>query len=270
MTFFLHMNRAFTALAFIVCGSVAHASAQEAWRAYLAKDYSRAVELAQAPAQEGDKDAQYLLGLAAKHGRGAAQDHEAAVRWFNLAAERGHADALNDLATCFSRGEGVARDDAKAFEYFRMAAERGSGAGQQNVARLYEQGVGTSKDPIKARFWYERADATIYGRELRRVQGARAAPVRPIKSLPESCRPPSPPIAAMRRANVDSVGGTIDAYVDGNGKVRGVRAINLTSDELRYDIVAVFSQALRTTECKFIEGFTEASLQIPFTLKLVP
>jgi Sel1 repeat len=270
MTFLLQMIRAFTALALVVCGSVAYASAHEAWRAYLAKDYAKAVELARAPAESGDKDAQYLLGLAAKHGRGAAQDHEAAVRWFTLAAERGHGDALNDLATCFSRGEGVARDDAKAFEYFRMAAERGSAAGQQNVARMYEQGVGTSKDPIKARFWYERADARIYGRELRRVQAAKAAPVQPVKSLPESCRPPSPPIEAMRRAKVDSVAGTIDAYVDGKGNVRGVSASNLTNDELRYDVVAVFSQALRAAECKFAEGFTEASIQIPFKLELVP
>jgi TPR repeat protein len=264
-TFFLRLVCSILALAL---ASFAFADSKEAWRAYLAKEYVRAIELAKQPAESGDKDAQYLMGLANKQGRGIARNDEAAVLWFTLAAERGHADALNDLATCFSRGEGVAKDETKAFEYFRMAAERGSPAGEQNTARLYETGVGTPKDPIKARFWYERADASIYGAQLRRSQGAQQQRSSPIKSLPESCRPAAPPTAAMNRAKIDFVKGSIDAFVDGSGRVRGVRAINLTAEELRYEVVAVFSTALRAEKCFIGEQMKELHVQIPFTFKL--
>jgi Sel1 repeat len=269
MAFFPRMIRTVVALVLIVCGSFAHASADEAWRAYLAKDYARAFELAQTPALEGNKDAQYLLGLAAKHGRGAEQSHEVAVRWFTLAAERGHADALNDLATSYSRGEGVTRDDAKAFEYFRLAAERGSPAGQRNVGQMYEQGVGTAKDSLKALFWYERTDASLYARELRRKSKNRpAADVAPDKKLSDRCKPASPPVDAMNRARVDLLSGYIDFYIDERGKARGVTATDLNNEEFRYLVVAVFSKSLRTEDCRFGDGAVEISMRIPFKFVL--
>ncbi len=250
--------------------SLASADSKEAWRAYLSKDYGRAIELANPIAESGDKDAQYLMGLVNKHGRGIARNDEAAVRWFTLSAERGHPDALNDLATCFSRGEGVQKDEAKAFDYFRMAAERGSPAGEQNTARMYATGVGTTKDLTKARFWYERADASIYMPQLRRAQASRSTPEPAVKSLPDFCRPEAPPVAAMNRAKIDSVSGSLEVLIDATGKVRGMRALNLSAEELRYEIVAVFSQALRAERCVFAPDVREASVQIPFKLMLVP
>jgi hypothetical protein len=265
----LYAIRIVALLTFVACSAFAHADAKDAWRAYLAKDYARAVELAQAPAQEGNKDAQYLLGLAAKHGRGAPQNHEVAVKWFTLAAERGHADALNDLATCFSRGEGVARDDAKAFEYFRLAAEAGSTAGQRNVAKVYELGVGTPNDPIKALYWYERTDASLYGRELRRTLKSRPF-VYPVDatSLENSCKPVEPPIEQMNAARIDLVTGFIDFFVDTNGKARGVTVNELNHKEFRYSTVALFSKSLRTEGCKFGVESTELPMRIPFKFVL--
>jgi hypothetical protein len=265
----LYAIRIVALLTFVACGAFAHADAKEAWRAYLAKDYARAVELAQATAQDGDKDAQYLMGLAAKHGRGAEQNHEAAVKWFTLAAERGHADALNDLATCYSRGEGVARDDAKAFEYFRLAAERGSTAGQRNVGKIYEQGVGTEKDPLKALFWYERTDASLYRRELRnKSKEPPIANALPPKKLSERCRPASPPVREMNRARVDLLSDFIDFHIDDAGKARGVTVSELNNDNFRYLVVALFSKSLRAEDCKFGDGAVEIAVRIPFKFVL--
>jgi hypothetical protein len=253
----------------IVCGSSAYASADEAWRAYLAKDYARAVELAQTPAADGNKDAQYLLGLAAKHGRGNEQNHEVAVKWFTLAAERGHADALNDLATSFSRGEGVAKDDVKAFEYFRLAAERGSPAGQRNVGKMYEHGIGVEKDSLKALYWYERTDASLYRRELR--EKSRQRPTRnvfPPKKLPDRCRPIAPPVREMNRAQVDVLSGYIDFYIDDKGKARGVNVNELTHEDFRFLVVALFSKSLRSDDCTFGDGVVGIEMRAPFKFAL--
>jgi Sel1 repeat len=210
-----------------------------------------------------------LMGLVNKQGRGIAKNDEAAVRWFTLAAERGHADALNDLATCFSRGEGVAKDEAKAFEYFQMAAERGSPAGEQNTARMYSMGIGTTKDPIKARFWYERADGSVYAPQLRRAQAKKSTLESPIKTLPESCKPAAPPIAAMNRARIDRISGSMEVLIDANSKVRGMRALNLSAEQLRYEVVAMFSEALRSDRCQFAPEVKEVHVQIPFVFELV-
>jgi TPR repeat protein len=188
----------------------------------------------------------------------------------HTAAERGHADALNDLATSLSRGEGVVRDESKAFEYFLMAAERGSAAAQQNTAKYYERGLGTPADAIKARYWYEQADASIYGKVVRRIEAQTFRAPQQIKSLPEKCKPTAPPIAAMNRESVDFVSGNIHVFVDGEGKFRGVRVGDLTAEALRYEIVAVFSGALRAQACRAEGGVTEAAVQIPFQFILIP
>ncbi len=269
MTLSVRMIRIVFALMFMVSGSLAHASADEAWRAYSEKDYARAVQLAQTPAQEGNKDAQYLLGLAAKHGRGAEQSHEAAVKWFTLAAERGHADALNDLGTTYSRGEGVARDDAKAFGYFRMAAERGSAAAQRNVGQMYEKGVGTPKDNLKALYWYEQTDATLYRRELREKTKDRLASNTPAPNkLPPECKPSAPPTREMNKARIDLLSGSIEVYLDERSRPRGVTVTDLNSEDFRYIVVALFSKSLRAEQCRFADGLMQQHIRIPFRFVL--
>jgi TPR repeat protein len=267
MKFLQNLMICLSVTTFAIASPSALADAKEAWRAYLANDYERAVELAKDVAESGDKDAQYLMGLANKHGRGIAKNEEAAMRWFSRSAERGHADALNDLATCYSRGEGVARDDTKAFEYFRLAAERGSTAGQRNVGQMYEQGVGTQKDSLKALYWYERVDASIYARELRRkLKAPPSTESVPKQKLSDRCKPAAPPTYAMNRAKVDRVTGYVDFYVDERGKARGVTATELNNDEFRYHVVAVFSKSLRAEDCSFDDGVS--SMRIPFTFVL--
>jgi Sel1 repeat len=258
-------------LAAIVCGVLSasvFADAKEAWRLYLAKNYESAVALAMAPAEEGDKDAQYLMGLATKHGRGIANDETAAIRWFTLAAERGHADALNDLATCFSRGEGVARDYAKAFELFKSSAERGSAAGQRNLGKMYETGVGTQRDPLKALYWYEQTDASLYSPQVKRRLATIHGPPLPGLKLAEGCVPRSPPLRKMRDSRTYQVSGNLDVFLDEKGGVRGVRLHDISNEAFRYETVAVFSASLRRDGCEFEPGLFGAEVRLPFRFEL--
>ena len=43
--------------------------------------------------EQGNRDAQYALGLAFEHGWGRDQDYKEAAKWYRLAAEKGHKEA---------------------------------------------------------------------------------------------------------------------------------------------------------------------------------
>ena len=244
------------------------ADPKQAWRAYLAKDYERAVELAKSPAEQGNRDAQYLLGLAARHGRGMAKDAAVAIRWLEGAAEQGHADAANDLASMLLAGEGGARNDAKILALFERSAEAGSAAGQQNLAKAYVDGVLVRKNPIMARYWYEQADATLYSRKARRLAELLQGPPTIPSKLPEYCRPRSPPVKQMADRKIDELNGTLSAYIDEKGGVRGVRIKEISVPELRFEAVAWFSESLRNDDCKFPEKLRGAEVLLPFKFVL--
>ena len=59
------------------------------------------------PAEQGDGDAQFSLGLKYASGQGVPQNDVTAIKWFRLAAERGHADAQYNLGVMYHNGDGV-------------------------------------------------------------------------------------------------------------------------------------------------------------------
>lgn len=87
-------------------------------------------------AEQGDADAQYLLGARYALGQGVAQDDAEAVRWLRLAAEQDHIFAQRDLGFLYAEGQGVAQDDAEAARWFRRAAEQGDADAQTELDRL--------------------------------------------------------------------------------------------------------------------------------------
>ena len=82
------------------------------------------VEENRSKAEQGDAQAQFLLGRMYRFGNGVAQDDVEAERLFRLSAEQGHARAQNYLGFMYSNGEGVARDDEEAKRWYRLADEQ--------------------------------------------------------------------------------------------------------------------------------------------------
>ena len=76
-------------------------------------------------AEQGDAQAQYLLGLCFAIGRGLPEDATEAVNWYRKAAEQGLASAQYLLGLRYAEGEGVPEDDAEAVNWYRKAAEQG-------------------------------------------------------------------------------------------------------------------------------------------------
>ena len=76
-------------------------------------------------AEQGDRDAQYNLGVTYSKGEGVPQDYKAAVKWFTFAAEKGLAEAQYNLGVMYRLGAGVILDNVYAHMWFNIAGSNG-------------------------------------------------------------------------------------------------------------------------------------------------
>eukprot|EP00613_Pedinella_sp_CCMP2098_P072156 CAMPEP_0171931710 /NCGR_PEP_ID=MMETSP0993-20121228/29683_1 /TAXON_ID=483369 /ORGANISM="non described non described, Strain CCMP2098" /LENGTH=59 /DNA_ID=CAMNT_0012571801 /DNA_START=69 /DNA_END=244 /DNA_ORIENTATION=- len=56
------------------------------------------------------------------HGKGVVQDLQKAILWFHKAADQGDANAQYILGILYKKGEGVTQDLEKAMHWFRKAS----------------------------------------------------------------------------------------------------------------------------------------------------
>lgn len=133
-------------------------------------------------AQNGDTDAQYLLGGIYRTGQGAGKDSKRAAFWFLRAAMGGHADAQYQLGRIHETGDGVAQDYTQALAWYGKAAEQGHPEAQSHQEKImdyidlvkhsaskgevdaqctlgdmYTKGSGVPHDEEQAATWYRQA-----------------------------------------------------------------------------------------------------------------
>ncbi len=113
----------------------------------------------QSEAEQGDADAQFLLGLMYADGKGVLQDDKQAVNWYRKAAEQGDARAQFLLGLMYADGIGVLQDDKQAVNWVRKAAEQGFAAAQFNLGVMYANGKGVLQDYTMAHMWLNLAGA---------------------------------------------------------------------------------------------------------------
>src|ERR1039457_6997963 len=87
---------------------------EDARAAYTARDDATALRLMRPLAEQGNADAQLLLGVIFAEGRGIPQDDTEAVKWWRKAADQGKALAQLVLGTSYDEGKGVPQDYAEA------------------------------------------------------------------------------------------------------------------------------------------------------------
>lgn len=73
-------------------------------------------------AEQGDAQAQFVLGNLYRDGQGVEKNLEETVRWWTKAAELGNVDAQFALGNIFSGGFGIPRDYVQSFMWFDIAA----------------------------------------------------------------------------------------------------------------------------------------------------
>lgn len=119
----------------------------------VAKDDVEAVQWYRKAADQGNAAAQNNLGRMYEDGRGVAKDDSQAVQWYRKAADQGHSVAQYNLGLVYANGEGVA-DDAQAVQWFRKAAENGQAGAQNRLGEMYREGRGVAKDDAQAVQWF--------------------------------------------------------------------------------------------------------------------
>ena len=117
----------------------------------------RCLKSVQKLANDGNADAQYVLGRFTSAGIGVPKDLVQGAKWYRLAADQNHLPAQSDLGRCYEHGEGVAKDVLEAIKLYRQSADNQLATGQLNLGICYNNGVGVSKDSVEGAKWVRKA-----------------------------------------------------------------------------------------------------------------
>lgn len=104
-------------------------------------------------ADQGDAQAQFLVGVAYDSGNGAPRSEEKAVKYYLMAAEQGHAEAQNSLGSALQ----AEKRYSEALPWFEKAAAQNHALATNNLAYLYDLGLGVKQDRRKGFELYSRA-----------------------------------------------------------------------------------------------------------------
>ncbi|MFM0306042.1 tetratricopeptide repeat protein, partial [Paraburkholderia sediminicola] len=120
----------------------------------------RAIRLS---AEQGQPEAEDILGRMYSVGQGVVRDDDIAAQWYRKAADQGYAAAQNRLGYAYLKGLGVPQNDALAVQWMTKSAEGGYAPAQDNVGVFYEYGLyGLPRDVDRALEWYRTAAAQDY------------------------------------------------------------------------------------------------------------
>ena len=89
--------------------------------AYDRADYRSALNVWLPTAEQGDPEAQTMVGEIYERGLGAEPNYEAAIEWYRRAAEQGYSRAQFNLGTLYEQGLGVPADRLEALNWYRRA-----------------------------------------------------------------------------------------------------------------------------------------------------
>ena len=119
---------------FVLAGQAMADSLSDANRVYEEGDYEKAAKLYSPLAKDGNAEAQYILGMMYRAGRGVPHDYNEARKWYLLASEQGHPIAQFYLGWIYAKGKGVPKDNIQAYMWLNIAiANAGSEARKEFI-----------------------------------------------------------------------------------------------------------------------------------------
>lgn len=121
------------------------------------KEYKKAYHILMRSANEGNPQAQFLIGKMYMLGLGVSVDYTEAMSWYKKSANAGYAFAYNNIGAMYMQGWGIPRDASEAMKWYLKAAEKGVAVAQTNIGSLYRTGDGIEKDCSEAIKWYTKA-----------------------------------------------------------------------------------------------------------------
>lgn len=128
------------------------------------RDYAAyaVTEPLRAAAEDGDRDAQYQLGMALREESTASGDfalRDSAFKWLEAAAVNGHPRAQAEMGALYLSGEGVLQDFSEAADWFRQAARQGEAEAMYQLGKMTQSGWGMDDSPVEAYVWLNIASA---------------------------------------------------------------------------------------------------------------
>jgi TPR repeat protein len=123
----------------------------------LLEDHGEAMQWFRKAAEQGDADAQSLLGTYYEGGDFVPQDYGQAAQWYRKAAIQGNANGQYNFGDLYAQGHGVPQDMGQAVRWFRKAATQGHVGAQGRLASAYFTGVGVPQDYSQAIQWWSKA-----------------------------------------------------------------------------------------------------------------
>lgn len=129
-------------------------------KAYQARDYAAALKEWRPLAEQGERVAQFNLGLMYLDGQGVPQDFEQAAEWFRKSARQGFAKAQYDLGEMLSVGKGVKKDYVEAHMWLNICAASGDAecAGHRDLIAKKMKAAQIAEAQHRASQW-QRANA---------------------------------------------------------------------------------------------------------------
>ena len=109
---------------------------QRAIDAYNEGDYAAAMAVWEPLANQGNRDAQFAMGVLYYEGHGVNKNLDEALAWFRKAADSEHPTAMFNLGVAYWEGRGLSQNYAQAVDWWERAAESGDVAGVRRDLRV--------------------------------------------------------------------------------------------------------------------------------------
>ncbi len=144
------------------------ADLDSAKRAYHKGDFPTALKAFTTLAEQGNWEAQLILGKMYMLGQGVPQDSEVAMKWLRPAAEHGDSEAQFLLGSLLFLPK---KDVGEGLKWLRLSAEQGDQDAQLLLGKAYMKGFKElPRDPIQGDMWLRLAakdNKEFYQAELR-------------------------------------------------------------------------------------------------------
>ena len=150
-------------LLLIIPVSVPAQNLEEGQAAYQAQDYQKALQILKPLAEQGNSQAQAMLGLMYDNGHGVNKDPTEALKWYLKAAEQGIPVVQHDVGVKYFQGIGVAQNYQEAAKWWEQAANAGLADSQFNLGLMYYRGLGMKIDYPKAAGLFRKAADAGHG-----------------------------------------------------------------------------------------------------------
>jgi TPR repeat protein len=127
-------------------------------RAYQQRDYDAALKQLTPLAQQGNAEAQVVLGTMYLKGQGVARDPSQALKWYTSSAEQGNSEGQFYLGSMYLMGAGVTHNVAQGLKWLGLSANQGNSDSQVLLGLVYLQGNGgVARDLVEADMWFHLA-----------------------------------------------------------------------------------------------------------------